>query len=346
MPTATKPSPRLVELDSLRGLAAVGVMLFHYTTRFDELFGHTVPPALQVPLGKYGVNMFFIISGFVIFMTLARTVKVLDFVVSRFSRLFPAFWAAIIVSFLLTHLLAVPGRTVTLETAALNFMMIHGMFKIPDVDGVYWTLEIELIFYALAFLLFIARQTARVHWALGMLIALRLAAHFASPLAGVHISWTFSHLLILPQIAWFACGIMIYRRITHADQSPLRDWLVVGLAMLQLTLVDGPWVGLLCAVLTTLIWAAAAGRLRILQGSILVWLGSISYTLYLLHENIGWGVILHLEQLGSPPELAIVIAIAVSLALASALTWLIEKPTMTWIRTTYRQRTAIARPTY
>lgn len=338
MPPPPKPSARLVELDSLRGLAAVGVILFHFTTRFDQVFGHTASVVLYAPLGQYGVNLFFIISGFVIFMTLARTAKAMDFVVSRFSRLFPAFWAAVILSFLLTHLLGVPGKTVTLETAALNFMMIHGLFKIPDVDGVYWTLEIELIFYALAFLLFIAGQTARVHWALGLLIALRLATHLASTFAGIHISWTMSHLLILPQIAWFACGIMIYRRVTHDDHSPRRDGFIIGFAILQLTLVDGPWIGLLCAILTGVIWAAATGRLRILQNAILVWLGTISYPLYLLHENIGWGLILHLERLGTLPELAIAIAIASVLALASAVTWLVEKPAMTWIRSAYRKR--------
>jgi peptidoglycan/LPS O-acetylase OafA/YrhL len=342
MPSIAKPSSRLVELDSLRGLAAVVVMLFHYTTKFDELFGHTTPLAWHAPLGKFGVNLFFIISGFVIFMTLARTARAMDFFISRFSRLFPAFWAAVIVSFLLTHLLGVPGKTVSLETAALNLFMIHGMFGIPDVDGVYWTLEIELIFYGLAFLLFSTGQATRVHWALLALVALRLATHLASTLAGVHISWTLSHLLILPQIAWFACGIMIYRRITYTDQSPAKDWFVVALATFQLAVTDGLWVGVLCASLTAGIWAAATGRLRILQNAVLVWLGTISYTLYLLHENIGWGLILHLEKLGFRSELAISLAIVMILALASSVTWLVEKPAMAWIRTAYRTRTAVA----
>jgi peptidoglycan/LPS O-acetylase OafA/YrhL len=342
MPSVPKPSFRLVELDSLRGLAAVMVMLFHYTTRYDQLFGHTGPLAMQAPLGKHGVNLFFIISGFVIFMTLERTARPMDFVVSRFSRLFPAFWMSIALTFLLTHLLGVPGKTVSLETAALNFMMIHGMFDIRDVDGVYWTLEIELIFYALAFALFIAGQTSKVHWALASLICLQLATHLATTLAGIHVSWTLSHLLILPQIAWFACGIMVYRRIRHPTQSPRRDWFVIGLAAVQLALVDGPWFGLLCAVFTAFIWAAASGRLRFLQNAILVWLGTISYTLYLLHENIGWGIIRRLELAGWPPQAAIAVAIAFILALASAVTWLVEKPAMAWIRNAYRARTAAA----
>lgn len=342
MPQNVKPSTRLVELDSLRGLAAVVVMLFHYTTKFDQLFGHTTPLPWQAPLGKFGVNLFFIISGFVIFMTLARTTKAMDFIVSRFSRLFPAFWTAVIISFLLTHFLEVPGRTVPLETAALNLIMIHGMFGIPDVDGVYWTLEIELIFYGLAFMLFATDQAARVHWALIALVALRLATYLADTLAGIQLSWTITHLLILPQIGWFACGIMIYRRVTYTNQTPIKDWLVVALAVLQLGVTDGLWVGVLCAALTAVVWAAVTGRLAILKYAVLVWLGTISYTLYLLHENIGWGLILHLERMGLPSVPAIVLAIAMVLALASMVTFLVEKPAMAWIRSAYRQRTTTA----
>lgn len=83
---------RLVEVDALRGVAALAVVLFHYTTRFTDLFQPGVPPAVSFPGGHYGVNLFFIISGFVIFMTLEKTARPLDFVVSRFSRLFPAYW--------------------------------------------------------------------------------------------------------------------------------------------------------------------------------------------------------------------------------------------------------------
>ena len=80
-------TPRLTELDSLRGIAAMAVVLFHYTTRFTELYGHTAPPVFSVPLGHLGVNLFFMISGFVIFMTLERTLTSRDFIISRFSRL-------------------------------------------------------------------------------------------------------------------------------------------------------------------------------------------------------------------------------------------------------------------
>lgn len=73
---------RLQGLDALRGLAALAVVLFHYTARFDELFATTPQSSLSFPNGHYGVDLFFIISGFVIFMTLQRMRRPADFLVS------------------------------------------------------------------------------------------------------------------------------------------------------------------------------------------------------------------------------------------------------------------------
>lgn len=117
------------------------VVLFHFTIRYDELFGHSSAPAAALPWGYLGVNLFFMISGFVIFMTLEKTRHSLDFVVSRFSRLYPAYWAAVILTFLLTHYIGLPGKLVGIETALLNLSMVHSFFNVPNVDGVYWTLD-------------------------------------------------------------------------------------------------------------------------------------------------------------------------------------------------------------
>jgi len=91
-------------------------------------------------------------------MTLDRTERPMDFVVSRFSRLFPAYWFAIFLTFVITHLLGLPGKLVGIGTAFANMIMLHGFFKVPHVDGVYWTLEVELQFYCGMFLLYRLRR--------------------------------------------------------------------------------------------------------------------------------------------------------------------------------------------
>jgi peptidoglycan/LPS O-acetylase OafA/YrhL len=71
------------------------------------------------------VNLFFIVSGYVIFMTLHRTREPMDFVVSRFSRLFPAYWAAVVLTFLVTTLLGLPGKQVAVAQALVNLLALR-----------------------------------------------------------------------------------------------------------------------------------------------------------------------------------------------------------------------------
>jgi peptidoglycan/LPS O-acetylase OafA/YrhL len=97
--TGTK-SARLLELDGLRGLAALSVVLYHYTYMYNQFFGHRTKPLATFSRGMFGVDLFFIISGFVILMTVSRADNVLDFVVSRLSRIYPVYWVAIAFTFI------------------------------------------------------------------------------------------------------------------------------------------------------------------------------------------------------------------------------------------------------
>src|SRR5688572_16252904 len=106
----TPPRERLPGLDVLRGLAAVAVLAFHYTTRFGDIFGHPVAPAFLVPWGVRGVEVFFVVSGFAIELSLERTSSAKDFLVSRAVRLYPTFWAALAVTLVVVGVFGLPDR--------------------------------------------------------------------------------------------------------------------------------------------------------------------------------------------------------------------------------------------
>ena len=64
---------RLTELDALRGIGALCVLIFHYSTRFHELFPQAAHVPFSFPGGNYRVLLFFTISGFAIFFNASRT---------------------------------------------------------------------------------------------------------------------------------------------------------------------------------------------------------------------------------------------------------------------------------
>lgn len=335
---------RLVEIDALRGLAALAVVLFHYTSRFHELFEVSSLPTFSFPYGHYGVNLFFIISGFVIFMTLEKTSRPMDFVVSRFSRLFPAYWVAIILTFSITHALGLPGKLVDLGAALGNLFMIQGIFHIPHVDGVYWTLEVELLFYCGMFFLYRIQRLDLIHWALLGLLALRVIYFALAQGFGIELSWTISRLLILPYIPWFALGIAIYLVTSHRHPGEWR-WpaQTAALAVVTLAIVDSLSVALLAVGLGAAVFLAASGRAPLLRHRVLVWLGAISYPLYLVHENIGWSLQLRLAGLGISADVAVLIALLCSLTMAKAMTRWIELPAKDWIRKSYHSDLVVRR---
>ncbi len=87
-------------------------------------------------------------------MSLERTKRSLDFVVGRFSRLYPAYWAAVILTFTILSITSSPGKGPSWSKALINLTMLQVFFNVGDLDGVYWTLGVELSFYIIMFALY------------------------------------------------------------------------------------------------------------------------------------------------------------------------------------------------
>ena len=121
---ATPPkSDRLTALDGLRGIAALLVLLFHYTAKFPDFYPAALPPAFSFALGYYGVHLFFLISGFVILMSLERN-RGRGFIRSRFLRLYPLFWIAVAATYLVRVAGPLIENTVSPAEFVLNLTML------------------------------------------------------------------------------------------------------------------------------------------------------------------------------------------------------------------------------
>ena len=330
-PVSSEPSARLVGLDALRGVAAVMVMLYHYTTRYDEKFGHVSAPAFSVPWGHLGVDLFFMVSGFVIFMTLERTTRPRDFLVSRLSRLFPTYWFSVTFTFATLALFTQLGKPVSLTQASANLLMFHGLFGVPHIDGAYWTLEVELLFYWAMFVLWLTgRFRSPAKW-LGTWLALCVGFGLAQR-AGLPFPYVIARVLILPYFAYFALGILLYG---HYKQREFL-WQVEGalgvVALLAIGLIDSPtrvlWVVGFLAVFLLFISRFGSTRPVIWAAK----LGAISYPLYLLHEYAGWTLLWQLEASGLSPNLSIALTCAAAIALAALVHRMVEKPSLRSIR--------------
>lgn len=329
---------RVGELDALRGLAALGVVLFHYTTFYQQEQGHLQPLGFGFPAGNYGVHLFFLISGFVIFMTLERTRTAMDFVVSRFSRLFPAYWAAMAITAAVVYAIGLPGQKLPAMHLLANVSMLQEILGFEHLDGSYWTLQVELFFYVQMLFWFMLGQLKRIHWVILAWLAMTLAYALTAQ-HHLHFSYTVRELLLLRHIPFFALGILFYR--IHTRSGDLRvDLALIALSLVAIGVAYAPAYLAAALVCTAVFGLFVVGALRWLRAAPFVFLGGISYSLYLLHQAIGFVLIHRLEAAGVPSLAAVALAIAVALALATALTRLVERPAMRILRESWRARRA------
>ncbi|MEX2476334.1 acyltransferase family protein [Marinobacter sp.] len=325
-------SQRLSALDALRGIAALGVVLFHYLPYYDKLYGHSFTPWSGLDFGRYGVHLFFILSGFVIYMTLERTRTPGWFALARAFRLLPALWAGIALTFLAVHLLGPDDRAVGIGAALLNTTLLHEYLEFPHVDGAYWSLVVEATFYCWIAILFYGLRTwPRVRLALWAWVLASYAGVLWWHAIPPAMEFLVKDLLFVKYAPLFVSGMLIYRWHRHGRPETI-DLLLLALSIShELVAYNAPfsWFVLGCYGVFAL---AVAGYLNALANRPLLWLGSLSYALYLVHQNIGYGVIGWSYDAGLPGWAGVTLALILVLTLANVIHYAVEKPALTWFR--------------
>ncbi|QEU92264.1 acyltransferase family protein [Streptomyces kanamyceticus] len=353
-PAASAPArarPRLRALDGLRLIAALMVAAYHYGGRDGEIaqaWGSS--PADQFPTasewfayGCLGVQIFFVISGFVICMSgWGRPLR--SFFASRASRLLPAYWAAIV---LVTAVFALPVVTyaaVSPSDALVNLTMLQQPLGADRVLGVCWTLWAELRFYALFALCVVMPGATRARVVLfcaGWTLAAAITEAANEPLLD---------LILMPEYApFFIGGIGIY--LLHRDRRDVTAWGIVGVSWLigQHYAVKGLWhapnpdffsyrsASVIIAVVTAGFAAVLLIALGYLHRADWRWLtvaGALTYPFYLVHEHLGWVTVAALHRkLGLPSYATFALTVAAMLLLAWLLHRLVEQRLTPLIRT-------------
>ena len=344
VPERGMPAPlaadRFQELDVFRGIAALWVVYFHYFLRYNELYDIPEKSHLWIDtaeideFGLLPVYWFFVISGFVIFWTLQKSHHWQDFAVSRFSRLFPAYWAACAITFAVGLAVPLPGQSYSILQFLANLTMLHEAFGIPAIDGVYWSLQVELIFYVLMATLFATGLLTRIHmiclfWIAACLLNRSLA------LAGIDVWWKVQKYGLLLQGHFFIAGIMFYH--IRKNERVALSYGLLALCLVSIFLTYSLWGAIVCAGVFILFDLAIRGRLAGLVNRPLLWLGAISYPLYICHQMLGYRIMQLVTGWGWPPDLVAFAPLPIVLTMAWVLHRGIEQPAMRAIRAVWKR---------
>ncbi|WP_308405215.1 acyltransferase [Streptomyces sp. B93] len=306
---AARGRPRLYLIDGIRLAAALMVVLHHYVgTRranepgnaiWDRPVSEIMPTWFRVAsYGWIGVEIFFVVSGFVICMSCwGRTPR--QFFVSRVIRLYPAYWFGVLFTTGVVALFPGVWERLPVREVLLNLTMLQQGSGVPHVDVVYWTLWSELRFYLLFMVVVAMGLTYR---RVVVFCCVWGAAAMLAPVSGFP-------LLVLvanPTGAWFfIAGLALY--LMYRFGQDLLLWGILGMSFLmgQLELGErvayeqvSSWRGavLIYSVFLLVMVAVALGYTDRVRGRWLVTAGALTYPLYLLHYVAGTSLIARLRD--------------------------------------------------
>ena len=300
-------SQRFYILDPIRFLAAIAVVCFHYLFRgwaADDLSPLEFPEISGVAkYGYLGVQLFFLISGFVIFMS-AYGKSPSQFVASRIARLYPAYWFSVIFTSVFIILLGGSDYSITGVQFLSNLTMMQEFFGQAHVDGVYWTLTCELVFYFWIWLLLMKKKEKFFEYFSVFFLLMSIASNNVDLPSVVH-TW-----LLLEYSPYFISGAIFF-------QIYQRGMAVVRVAVLTLAFILAQYqayvqsgemivhyaanftafhVGSIVSMMFVFFSLLIAGVFNKFKAPWVVGLGSLTYPLYLIHQNFGYIIF---NQLGT-----------------------------------------------
>lgn len=277
---------RFTFVDALRGVAASMVVLFHAVEggHIPALF-ETMPSGFQVFLrhGDFGVAIFFVLSGFVIAHSLgAEPLSAggsVRFMLKRSIRLDPPYWAAIAVAILFSTAASMivqnrPSQAYSAPQIVSHLFYLQGLLGFEQVNMVFWTLCLEIQFYSIYALLLLTRSRGVLVAA--FLVSLLWPIGLGTAAPGVFVEFWYAFLLgVGANFAWRTPAV--------------RPWFLGYVAVIAAAAIySSSYFALVCCVTAiSILSVAVAGQLAaLLNWRWLQLLGTISYSLYLIHNPV------------------------------------------------------------
>jgi peptidoglycan/LPS O-acetylase OafA/YrhL len=354
---------RLAFADLLRGLAALAVVIGHYSILYltephiisavtlgEPTRAVPVPEGLASILSWFnfpaiGVAVFFLISGFVIPLSLEGT-DTRAYFLKRFLRIFPTYWIALGIGvaalFVSAFYWSKPVPITTLDYIGNALLLSNALsYTRSDILSVAWTLQIEIKFYLLAPFIYMALKRGLLLPVLLCGLAVLGVYWNATALCdGVHIA-CWDHYRFGVRMLWFDAMFMVFMLIGSLFYAQyrklLRSWQVIaGVIFLvgcyQAAVSAAPLPELATDRRVPYLWGLAIfACLYFMRDSVTLtrpfrFLADISYSLYLVHPLFGYVTMRLLMAHGAPYIVALPVALSLVIGLATIMYLYVEAP--------------------
>ncbi len=329
----THKKQRLEGIDALRGLAALLVVGYHFECSlvFDLPNGPADQSRLWSRYALMGVELFFIISGYVILMTIENSRSILHFARNRIARLYPAYWLSVAVA----AIFVLPLGEVSYRNVIVNLTMLQTFLGRQSLVVPYWSLAYELWFYATIAAVAAVGALKHLPWLalawFAILIPIRLLSNIPTGPIQLYSMVFFGNL--------FIAGMTIF--LIRAGRGSALVWTALAVSVLYSYFGRQDWSHLnemlYGAVISIFVLSVfVASRPDISAPRWLVYCGSISYSLYLLHSPIMLAAARTADFVGIGKLAGLVLSLPIIFFASVLAREYIELPGLQWLRPTKR----------
>jgi peptidoglycan/LPS O-acetylase OafA/YrhL len=304
---------RIEFLDGFRGFALIIIAFYHAFYRWPDIvpYGNTYAEFPLFRYGYLGINLFLLISGFVILMTLEKSKNFKSYIFNRWKRLFPAMLVASILIYLTVQFFPERPRGMPLlrdVVPGITFiepLWLKAMFRVPfrSIEGSFWSIYVEVKFYIIFGVLYfyLGRSKAIIGLLLLYLVAVVSSFYHNEMLDKVMDTLSFKY------FCWFAAGCCAYLYFNSRQLKYLIFCVAIcSFDIVQSELLDRGRMIAGFVILTIFILPVYYPKLRmVFSNKIFLFLGFLSYPFYLIHENAMIAMIIKFNKIsnGSIPHL-------------------------------------------
>lgn len=333
----SKKETRQIGMDIIRGILTLMIVLYHYTIQYNQ--SELTPEILKVnwsiafPYGYTAVVGFFVLSGF-FSKALEETYngQSITYIVKRLLRLYPTFIVCMLTTSIVSFLLA-KERYVGFTNIVKNLTMMPRLLRGEAVDGVYWTLQIEIVFYLIVSFLYLFHRVESRRLVICAWIGFSILYGFLG-LDKVRYKTvnTIISIVLIPKYS-FSFVIGIYAR-ELAKENRTKSYIITIICLAGHYIYNGVVSTLFLALLSIfIIYINVWNKNSVFNTSsnftrLLVAFARISYPVYLLHQIIGFVIIMLLVKSGIKAEIILIVPLICTITLASVIHNLVEKPSV------------------
>lgn len=274
-----------MQIEGLRGLAILSILVFHVFYRYQQIYvSSEVKYSWMKDWGNFGVCIFLLISCYYLinFNSDTTSFSLINYLLKKIIRLWPLYAIAITITAIVIHIFPLPERMSTWIDWLLNLTFINGFLGTSYVDGAHWYLTILISFFVISGIgkKFKIEKEPLFYFGIIALYLLSVILHIENIVKGGRYCFIFC----------FACTLrwFVQKKSSSISKEMLLWIFLGGISLFGIFRFIGMGYFIIICIITPCFLGCALGKWKFMQNKLFVFMGSISYSLYLIHQNIAY----------------------------------------------------------